>query len=219
MTTNDVRALDEAAAHALASAAEWRLIGLLLERPHGDWKKAVERLACEVRDEKVRRAADAATEATEGFYLALLGPGGPVPSRVVGYRRFSDPGWVLSDLTRFYDAFAFRPQSEDPADHVAVVVQFVSYLFVKESFARDAGDTDAMAVTLRARERFIEEHLQPIAQPLAERLAPIAPDYLVFASSALAERVPAPLPEPAGAAPVDDLDGGMCGACVARDGN
>ena len=209
---------DEAASLALASAAEWRLLGLLLERPHGAWALALEQLREEVSDADLRRAVEAAGDASEGFYLALLGPGGAVPSRLVGYRRFSDPGWVLSDLTRFYDAFSFRAESEDPRDHIAVAVQFVGYLFLKEAFACSSGDPDATAVTVLARERFIEEHLQPVAHPFADRLAPIAPEYLVFATRALAARVAAPLAEPATLAHVDEVDADldMCGSCVAR---
>jgi hypothetical protein len=210
--------LDDATAAALASAAEWRLMGLLLERPHADWRHLVGRLGEEVSDRDLRRAVETVGDASEGFYLALLGPGGDVPSRLVGYRRFSDPGWVLSDLARFYDAFAFRAESEDPPDHVAVALQFVSYLFLKEAFARGCGDTDAMAVTVSARDRFIEEHLQPVVHPLANRLAPIAPEYLVMTTRALAARVAVPLPEPASLAGIkeDEGDLAMCGSCAAR---
>lgn len=209
--------LDESSSRALAAAAEWRLIGLLLERPHGDWSREVTRLAADTRDPELRAAAEAARVAAEGPYLAVLGPGGPVSSRIVGYRRFSDPGWVLSGLTRFYDAFAFRPRSEDPVDHIAVAVQFVGYLFLKEAFARTAGASDAVAVTTLARERFIEEHLQQVAEPFAAKLAPVAPDYLVRAARALARRVPPPLPEPASLADPDaDAEASMCGTCMAR---
>jgi hypothetical protein len=124
---------------------------------------------------------------------------------------------VLSDLTRFYDAFAFRAESEDPIDHITVALQFVSYLYLKEAYARGSGDTDAVAVTLLARERFIEEHLQPVAHPLADKMAALAPEYLVLTTRALAARVPPPLPGPANIADHDDdADLGMCGSCAVR---
>jgi len=216
MTRARTKRLDEASARALARAAEWRLMGLLLERPHGDWHREVARLKDAVRDPDLRAAAASALDASEGTYLALFGPGGPVPARMVGYRRFSDPGWVLSDLTRFYEAFAFRPRSEDPIDHVAMAVQFVGYLLLKEAFARGAGESEATAVTTAARERFIEEYLQPVAHPFAEKLSPIAPEYLLLVARALAARVPAPLPEPAGVADLEgDAAADLCAGCVA----
>jgi hypothetical protein len=81
-----------------------------------------------------------------------------------------DPSRLLSELSAYYDAFAYRPRAEDPPDHVAVEAGFVGYLHLKEAMARAAGDMEAAGTAALARERFIEERLRPFAQALASRL-------------------------------------------------
>jgi hypothetical protein len=160
-----------AAATAVAAAAEWRLLGLLLERPRAGWHDEVARLGREVGGIAIRDAVAAAGGAGEGEYLALLGPGGLVSPREVAYRGLQDPGRVLADLAAVYQAFAFGPRAEDPMDHIAVEVAFVGYLFLKEGFALATGDTEAAETTAAARRAFVREHLSMTAAPLADRLA------------------------------------------------
>jgi nitrate reductase assembly molybdenum cofactor insertion protein NarJ len=201
-------------ADALVAAAEWRLLGLLLERPRPGWADEVRALAAEVADGTVRAAATrGADEGGEGRYLALLGPGGLASPREAAYLGLRDPGWALADLARYYDAFAFAPRREDPADHLAVEVGFVAYLHLKEAFAIETGDEEAAAVTAAARERFVAEHVARLAHPLAERLAPAGDTPLATAVRLLARRLPPPPPGTAGAG--SDEDGPpTCGACV-----
>lgn len=212
-TESPARALEpRAVADVLAEAAEWRLLGLLLERPRREWREEIAALGREVRDEKVRLAADQALEAGEGEYLALLGPGGVVSPREVTYRSFEDPGWILSALTTVYGAFAFAPRVEDPPDHVAVEVGFVGYLLLKEAFARAAGDDDAAAVTAGARAEFVSGHLSPMVGALAERLASAGDSRVALAVRLVADRVP-PAPAVRSLAPEDVSD--PCGMCPA----
>jgi len=175
----------------IAEAAEWRLIGLLLERPRYDWHDEVAALSREVRNVALRDAAAAAGAATEGDYLRLLGPGGAVSPREVTYQPFADPGQVLASLATVYDAFAFRPRVEEPIDHVAVEVAFVGYLLLKEAFALAGGDSEAAALTAAARRGIVEAHLVTFATTFAERLAPLGPTYLLRCSQLLAARLPA----------------------------
>ena len=176
---------------AVAEAARWRLAALLLERPRAGWLDEVRALAHEVDDAALGAAAEAAREATEGDYLALLGPGGAVPAREVGYRAGRDPGWLLSDVARFYDAFAYRPRAEDPADHFAVEAGFVGYLWLKEALARSAGDDDAGDVTAEARRVFVAEHLTGVAQAFARTLVAAGDaSHLAGAAAVIAALVP-----------------------------
>jgi TorA maturation chaperone TorD len=195
----------------IAEAAEWRLLGLLFERPHAAWHEEVAALAREVRDTEVRAAAEAAQDATEGDHLALLGPGGAVSPREVTYCSFADPGRVLADLAAFYEAFGFHPRAEDPIDHVAVETGFVGYLLLKEEFARAHGDRAAAEATVAARTRFLEAHLAPLAGPFAERLAACGRGYVTRAADLLAARVPTTRPAATVSAAPDTLSG--CGAC------
>lgn len=180
---------------AIGEAARWRLGSLLLERPRAGWLEEVTALAREVGDAGLREAAGAAVDATEGDYLALVGPGGAVPVREVAYRPMRDPGWVMSDLGRFYDAFAFHPRAEDPVDHLAVETGFVGYLWLKEALARSAGDDEAAATTAEARETFVREHLAGVAQAFARALVGAGDvSHLGAAAVTLAALVPdAPL--------------------------
>lgn len=195
----------------IAEAAEWRLLGLLFERPHAAWREEVTGLAREVRDAEIRAAAAAAPAATEGMYLALLGPGGAVSPRAVSYRSFEDPGKILADLGGFYEAFGFHPRAEDPVDHIAVETGFVSYLLLKEEFARAHGDRAAVEVSATARQRFLETHLGPLAGPFAERLDSCGSTYLADAARLLAVRVPKTASSAAILENHETLSG--CGAC------
>lgn len=198
---------------ALGRAADWRLLGLLLERPRAGWLDEVRALAEASRDAGLRDAAARAADATEAAYLALIGPGGLASPREAAYVGWRDPAWLLAEVARFYDAFAFQPRAEDPFDHVAVEVGFVAYLFLKEAFALEAGDAEAVEATVAARERFVAEHVATIAGALVERLAPAAETPLACAARELAARVPPP-PAPVVPAPEGD-DAVGCGACGA----
>jgi hypothetical protein len=193
---------------AVAAAAEWRLLGLLLERPRGGWHEELARLGREVGDVALRKAAAAASGAGEGEYLGLLGPGGAVSPREVSYRGLEDPGRVLAELAAAYQAFAFRPRAEDPIDHVAVETAFVGYLYLKEGFARATGDTEAAETTAAARTAFVSEHLSMMAAPLAARLAAAGPSSPARAAALIAARLPT---REAPATPPDLSDG--CGTC------
>jgi hypothetical protein len=190
----------------MAEAARWRLLGLLLERPRSGWYEEVAALAREVQDTALQSVADAARAEREGEYLRLLGPGAPVSPREVAYRGLADPGWVLADLRRFYDAFAYRPRAEDPIDHVAVETGFVAYLLLKEEAARAAGDDAAAHTTASAREAFVATHLAAMARSLAHALAPYGASGVATAAALLAARVPAG-DAAAFAADVDPCDG------------
>lgn len=199
----------------LAEAAEWRLIGLLLERPRPGWSEEVAALGRETRNDPLRAAAEHAAAATEGEYLSLLGPGGAVSPREVTYRSFEDPGWILSRLATMYEAFAFTPRVEEPPDHVAVEAGFVGYLLLKEAFARGADDGAAAETTAAARQDFLATHLAPMAGPVAERLVACGPSSFAEAARLLAERVP-PAPPGAHAGAPSEVPA-ACGLCPGVD--
>jgi molybdopterin-guanine dinucleotide biosynthesis protein A len=178
---------EEEASFLLREAAAWRLASLLFERPTPVVLCEIAALARETEDTLLSEAAASSAEGTEGLYLALLGPGGPISPREVTYRPLEDPGRVLSDLMAAYEAFAYRPRTEDPIDHAAVEAGFAGYLKMKESYALAKGDAEAAAVTGEAFESFLRDHLAPLAAGIAGRLAGSG-TYLERASAALAAR-------------------------------
>jgi len=197
---------------AIGEAARWHLLALLFERPRPGWALEVQSIAREVPDLLLRSVADAAVEATEGEYLRVLGPGGQVAAREAGHAGMRDPGWVLADLARYYDAFGYAPGSEDPLDHVAVEVGFVAYLHLKEALARACHDDEAAGITRDAREAFVREHLATFAASLARRLGPDDAGHLAGAADLLAARMPAVPGALADEDEVDPLADG-CGVC------
>ena len=201
---------------AITEAAQWHLLARLFERPRPGWREEIAQLARELPHHVVLRAvADAAESATEGEYLGVLGPGGVVSPREVGHHGYRDPGWVLSELTRYYAAFGYVPHGEDPLDHVAVETGFVAYLHLKEALARSSGDEDAVAVTCDARAAFIRDHLAVLAGSLASRLGPDGAGYLAGAADLLAARIPECERAVTGGDAVDPLADG-CGACGSK---
>ncbi len=172
----------------LAEAASWRLLSCLLERPRAHWRDEILALATEVADEPLAACARrAAEEATEGSYLAVLGPGGTVSPREVAYHSDIDPAVTLTRLHTMYQAFAFAPASEDPPDHIAVELGFVGFLALKGAWAAHEGNEEARALVVSAAALFRREHLEPFLAALCPRvvssgsyLAPVA-GYLAAA--------------------------------------
>jgi hypothetical protein len=193
----------------LHEAAAWRLLSLLVERPRAGWRAEIEELACELGDEDLQAAVRSAHGVGEGFYLAFVGPGGPVSLREVTHRPRSDPGHLLAALRAFYAAFAFAPAAEDPADHLAVEAGFVGYLRLKQAFALARGDREAADVAASAAATFLAEHVAAMAEPVALALEAGAAGHLALAARALARRAGTPAP---------DLEGDWVPACFASAG-
>jgi len=173
---------------AMADALNWRLIGLLLERPRSGWIEEAEALAAETRDRQLRDAVRVARGATEGAYLSLFAEGGFVSPRETTWRHREDPGQILADIAGFYQAFAFRPRVEDPLDHIAVEAGFIGYLCLKEARALAHGDAESAETTASARRRFIADHLGHFAEEWADRVSVTGVPHLSAAAQALAER-------------------------------
>ncbi|MGB7201500.1 MAG: hypothetical protein WBD16_04450, partial [Pyrinomonadaceae bacterium] len=128
----------------LRDAAEWRLISLLFDCPKGDWFKQVDELGRQVTDKKLKKAAKAARkEGSEGLFHSIFGPGGPAPGREVSYRSWVEPGYLLSELSGFYNAFSYHAGSGEVPDHIAVETGFIAYLRLKELYARENGDDES----------------------------------------------------------------------------
>lgn len=182
-------------------AATWRLISMLFECPNDAWRAQLAALAAEVEDPELKSAAkDALAEAGEGLFHHTFGPGGPAPPREATYHQTVQLGYLMSELQAYYNAFAYRPQTAEPADHVSVETGFIAYLKLKQAYALACEDEERAATAAESAQRFIEEHLVNIAQPLAERLEGSSIRYLTKASAALSRRVgsppkaPSPLP-------------------------
>jgi nitrate reductase assembly molybdenum cofactor insertion protein NarJ len=198
-------------AHAIPNApllresAAWRLLGLLFERPREGWRDEVDALEGIAADAELSRAVAAAREeACEEAFLAILAPA-VVSPREVTWQKGSDSGQLLAELRATYDAFAFRPVTEEAPDHVSVEAGFVGWLLLKEAYARAAELPEAAALTAEARARFQKAHVAHLAAALAENLGRWGVPYLTLAAAALATRAGEPE-----AVPSLDLPPGPC---------
>ncbi len=177
----------------LSAAAEWRLIGLLLECPSSGWTAEVVRLASEVGDpDLTAAAAAAAVEASPGLYHSTFGPGGPAAPRGVSHQTDVLPGAAIAELRDLYQAFAYVPTLAEPPDHIAIECGFAAYLCLKQAYALAREDHQQSRICAKAQEHFMAEHLAPLARFLAVSLASSEIPYLVHLARALQARVGLP---------------------------
>lgn len=170
----------------LLSATRWSLIGVIFERPAGDWNARLKALSSLASDPDLTNAAEVAQEeASEGLYHSVFGPTGRVSPREVSYRNGLEPGSLLSELARYYEAFGYRPEIKEPGDHIAVQAGFVGYLHLKEAYARACNDAEKAEITADAARHFIEDHISTAAKPLAALLENSGVRYLAMAGKSL----------------------------------
>jgi nitrate reductase assembly molybdenum cofactor insertion protein NarJ len=192
MTTSSTT-LPDAAAALLAEAAEWKLLSLLFSCPTRDWRNQVAALANEVGNDRLQLAAQAALdEGLECDYHTAFGPGGPAAPREVSHRPTALSGQYLAELLAFYDVFGYSPPREEPPDHIAVEVDFVAYLKLKQAYALAAENEALVTVTAEATHDFISDHLVTLAQALAKNLETSGIRYLTLASTALVRQIGPP---------------------------
>ena len=185
--------LDSRQHNLLEQAAEWRLVSLLFECPTKNWKEQVAAISLEISDQELRAAAECAqSEASEALYHSIFGPGGPAPSREVSYRESVQLGYLISELEAFYQAFSFSPATPEVLDHVSVEAGFMGYMKLKEAYALAGSDLENASVTAQAAQRFLEDHVSVIAQPLTATLQTLGVRYLSLAGEGLLRRVGPP---------------------------
>jgi nitrate reductase assembly molybdenum cofactor insertion protein NarJ len=174
----------------LRKSARWRLLGLLFECPGEGWESQLKELTIEAADEELSAAVQAACgEAAPELYHTIFGPGGPAAIREVSYRESLIPGQSIADLQAFYDAFAYHPVIDEPPDHAAVMLGFVSYLYMKEAYAISRNNKEQAAIAAEAESSFVNNHLAGMAELLAQLLESSDIPYLALAGSAIRRSV------------------------------
>ncbi len=172
----------------LAESATWRLLGLLFEYPSQAWRRQLEALLPALHDEALAGIASAALQhSTEGLHIALFGPGGSVSAREVTYLGGVQFGYLMAELSAYYEAFGYQPSTSEAADHLAVEAGFIAYLKLKQAHALAMDEAEHATIAAEAAAAFIKDHLALMAEPLQAPLAGFAPDYLVSAGEILLE--------------------------------
>jgi len=191
MKRNAQKGLSREAKRWLATASRWRLLSLLFQLPTREARRELKRLAGSVPRDLASLAKawtavpmkDAAAE-----FHRVLGPGG-IPAVESSYdpNALAGRGPLLADIAGFHEAFAYRPE-KPPAevpDHIAVELDFLSYLAFKTAFALHAGSWEESQITAKAYEHFLAEHLCTWVPTFHERLERAAcPFYARAALSA-----------------------------------
>jgi TorA maturation chaperone TorD len=194
----------------LREAADWRFFSLWFRLPSQETEAEIVRLSAEVSAE-LRELAQLRQQITpEGRaqeFHRVLGAGG-LPACASSYddNALAGRGPMLADISGFYQAFAYRPEpppAEVP-DHLAVELDFFSYLAVKVAFAQQEGREAEAAIALRAYERFFDEHLRSWLDRFHAQLERTASRLYVPASGRLMERIDQCKDE--AAAPADSME-------------
>ncbi len=166
----------------LAECAEWRLFGLLFEYPAHAWRSNLESLLPALPRSDLRGLAQAALEhSSEGLQIALFGPGGTVPVREVARQVGVQSGYLMAELSAYYEAFGYQPEVEEAADHLAIQLGFVAFLKMKQALALFQGNSEHARLTAEAADAFIKDHLAVQAEPVYHALESHAPSFLVEA--------------------------------------
>ena len=114
----------------------------------------------------------------------------------MSYRDWTQPGYLLAELSEYYRAFGWQPALAEAPDHIAVEASFVGYLRLKEAYALSCANQEQAEITAQAAQQFITDHLQTLTEPLAKSLEHSGVQYLALTSASLLRRVG---PRPAGA--------------------
>lgn len=201
----------------LREAAELRLLGLVFEYPSEEWRRNLIALQPSLNDENSQAIArEALRDAGEGLHFALFGPAGSVPVREVKYQGGVQFGYLMAELSAFYEAFGYEPALPEAADHLAVEIGFLAYLKLKEANALLRGEEETAARTAEAANTFLREHLAVQAEPVLRGMENFGPEYLIKACAVLAELAG---PSPRSGYPLGggEDDGLCCGEAAAPE--
>lgn len=128
----------------------------------------------------------------------------------------------LADIAGFYRAFGLAAPATERVDHLAVELEFLSFLAFKEAWAVNNGETERTGELREIQAKFLADHLARWAPAFATRFeardAPLAGELRTWIRKELA----AFGIEPSGIRPVDlrpafdvnepmDCGGGSCG--------
>lgn len=173
-------------AEHLRKAARLRFLALVFECPREGWQEQLDSLAAEIAEDDLRHVARLAREeASPELHHTTFGPGGPAAPREISYSGTIVSGQLIAELQAFYAAFAYRPTGDEPPDHIAVELGYLSYLHLKIAYAA-ANDDEARAdIAADAAKRFAESHVASILGPLVPILESCGIGYLEAAAASL----------------------------------
>lgn len=191
--------------------AGYRLLSQSLLYPDGPRVQAIAATARELAQESDRWAAvapfpewarlldaldrfgDQDTVVVQGEYVSrfLVNRAGiPAPIYESAYERAEATGWVLAQLETEYahQGLVPSPELREPPDHVAVELEFMSFLCSHEAQAWEEDAPSEAARALRTQRSFLKRHLARWLPEFAGRLGDVERDsvFTTIAEAALA---------------------------------
>jgi TorA maturation chaperone TorD len=192
----------------LECAAIYRFFSVAFMTPSPQWAEDLVNLAtefplplCELAEKLANEAAQTDTAELEGMYHQLIGAQkqcGCCESDYLPQGR-SNRGALLGDIAGFYKAFSFDHTTElsEVPDHICVEFSFLSFLAIKESFARFQNHQDNAELCQLAQNKFLAEHFDLWFSQFAENLKQVAGDSFYERTVELAETALTPVLEEA----------------------
>lgn len=198
MSPQEAVALDGRVSNLLGLAARYKLLATAFARPElstladlkGHWPDA------EGDSEALSRPLGAFREACAGAELSSLQEEYPAlfSRKVLCPPYESCYGWrpggppvLLAGISGFYGAFGLEPSRAHPEvpDHIAVELEFMSALCLKEAYALFHGLAEPQRVMREARRAFLGAHLGRWADAFADGLEVRAVSPFFRAAAAL----------------------------------
>lgn len=132
-----------------------------LSRWQAGWPDGVQQLVLDAR----RELQQASLPELCATFVQLFGPAARCPMTETAWgdtaRLLGKPAQI-ADIAGFYRAFGLQPTegaTAAPEDHLVTELEFMSILYLKETWALYAGLKEQLAITRDARNKFLEQHL------------------------------------------------------------
>lgn len=141
-------------------------------------------------------ADNAYWESTQAEYVSIFEHSkelNPLYETEFGRDRSVVKGSALADVSGFYRAFGLLQNDEslthEMPDHIAVELEFYSYMIFKELAVRDLGDNHGIEIVEQGRKKFLNDHLGRFVSAIARRPGVAMSSYFSCVYSWCAELV------------------------------
>jgi TorA maturation chaperone TorD len=175
----------------LKAASRWRLLSLLFQLPTPETRRELRHLSGSTPRNLAALAGEwvgLPQKLAAAEFHRVLGAGG-IPAVESSYdpNALAGRGPLLADIAGFHEAFAYRPE-KPPAevpDHIAVQLDFLSYLSFKAAFALHEGQEENAGIAIAAHQRFIEQHVATWLVAFREKLDRTGSVFFIRAAAAI----------------------------------
>jgi TorA maturation chaperone TorD len=175
----------------LEAASRWRLLSLFFQLPTPETRRELRHLSSSTPQDLAALAGEWASVSQKlaaAEFHRVLGAGG-IPAVESSYdpNALAGRGPLLADIAGFHEAFAYRPDrppAEVP-DHIAVQLDFLSYLAFKAAFALHEGQEENAGIAAGAYRNFMEQHVATWVSAFREKLERSGSAFFIRAAACI----------------------------------